>query len=262
MSGSLVTEPGGLDQASTAVSAVWARAGRRHQMPEVASDSVQQVVDSVIGWAEAHNLPVVRGLLDKEAPIAVCFAEVNSPKDVAPFLATAGKLKPTVVVLTVHELTAEDVQDALDQLQERGADAETVSHVRECTRHVGQAASVAVDIFVSTNELILRFALTAKWYDLLFAPHDGEVLNSPPDPEWEAHQAERKLWTRQKKTDVARQAAADARFPQCKTEQARLYLLHELLGSDAPRDEYIIKEVAREAKVVYDFEFKPGVARK
>lgn len=225
-------------------------------MTKSADDTLREVSDAVAAWAKELTVPVLHGILEKDAPVPVCFAEVNSEADVAPLLATAGELKPSVVLLSFTELAVEDVDDVLADRRDRGANAAEIAAVESVRPFVGSVATVAVDIFVATGGMVLRFALAADWYDELYTRPVSAESDGGRDPEWQAQEDERKRWTREKKREVARQVASDSRFPKCKTEQARIYLLREVLASEAPENDVILKDIAREAKVIYDFEIK------
>jgi len=63
------------------------------------------------------------------------------------------------------------------------------------------------------------------------------------------------------RSKAARQIASDPRFPQAKTEAARVLITRDVLGDSAPSNEHLVKEISREAKAVFDLEIKPKKSR-
>ncbi|MGH7594101.1 MAG: hypothetical protein ACRELE_09675 [Gemmatimonadales bacterium] len=220
-------------------------------------DELRRTEAAFVDWANGQEVTVIRGVIERNPPITVCTVDSFEPDELPDRLRGLQRLTPRAIILGVQQLTEADVLSTAEKLENEGADGAVVADVRAFIGHVGHIASLLVDVVVTEPELILRFSCVAEWYDFILDLRE-QVDTSRVDPEREAREQDRRIWTREKKQEIARQAAIDSRFAQCKTEQARLYLLRNLLGPDAPQEEFILREVARQAKVIYDFEVKPS----
>jgi hypothetical protein len=137
--------------------------------------------------------------------------------------------------------------------------------------HIGEVASIDVWAVTRNPTVVLNWFDSAAWFDVIADAESrlrhamseveddaSEIADSPAQVEaqraFDAMTEQRRIWTSDKRREVARQLAGHTDFPRCKTESDKVYLLESLLGADAPTSEVTKKEIARAASAVYKFE--------
>ena len=160
----------------------------------------------------------------------------------------------------------------INNLVARGADESELAVTRGCARFIGNVALLNIHFFIKDCPIALNYTYVAQWCNDAYQDEFEDDAVDDQNPEEAARfraerearerrdreqQAERDKWTPDARTKAARQIASDPRFPKAKTEAARVFLSRTVLGTEVPSDDYMVKEISREAKAIFEFEIAP-----
>jgi hypothetical protein len=185
-------------------------------------------------------------------------------------------------------------QSALDEARElgdghdgdeepEGADLETLRRLlaeAEAVRpHIGHVSFLDVHAVLRNPTAVITCSTWAPWSEVISdvderladaaggeddelddddgATREAREAARMRREEYEARERERRFWTPKKRTETARRLAEAEGFDQAKREADRVYLLRKLLGDEAPAEDHLLKEMAREALAIYRLEVKP-----
>jgi hypothetical protein len=241
--------------------------------PAIPADLLASVADHIRRWAAERKLPVVTGAVataDARTPPRITLAAAppsdsvgGAPDEAAldALLAEVGAVAaaagPAFVVLDVDRLEAADLEGALATLRDGDAPPEVVAQAEGSRGAVGHVAGVYVAVLTAAPAAMLTQGWTAPWHDVVFDPE--AFVPECEDPVAVARAAadraaarERATWTARKQTETARRLLADPAFAAARTEKASLVLLRDMLGDEAPENDALLREIAREAQAMYE----------
>ena len=157
---------------------------------------------------------------------------------------------------------------------QRGRLEEQLAHTLELEQRLGEIRSLQVRAVTRNPALMIEWWEFAPWSGLISSAAEliddidddsmgmtGAAVAMSPEvqarrEEWMARDRERSRWTTAIRTATARRLAELPEFPSAKKEADRIYLLRRMLGDEAPSDDYVTKEIAREALAIYKLEIK------
>jgi len=229
-------------------------------MPASTADVGKKLLQEMKEWASLHTLPIVNGHVPRGAGLVSL--DMDETRDLFPQLRTVLEVvDPYLVVVEPFELTTEDLEGQLELLVARDTEPSQLESVRARFQFVGQLESLAISVFIKNGPVVLEYHYLAPWSDDTLVEEMADFVRPPLDPEAaariQAQQDERDRWAPAACTEAARRIALDPRFPKAKTEAARVFLARDVLGTELPRDQYMVKEIGREAKAIFDFEIGP-----
>ena len=235
---------------------------------------------------DKHGLPVVLWGKDEYE------ASGSDPRDaMSALLSSLTPLDPGAIILSedTYSQTAwrndlEESETNIARARELGEDDEEINRLVEARKylqklkpHVGKISALGIWIITRNPSVVIEWMPIAPWKP---SSSDRKIIHSNPssrylddeDEEfWDKselaeinadHKAklkDRRKWEHGPRRDaVARQLAELPDFPACKREADRVYLLRRMLGDDAPLEDYIAKEITRQAGAIFRLEIAPG----
>lgn len=230
-------------------------------MPSSETDRLEHVAQTFRAWSRDRGVPFAAAYLAKAGGLPkIRFAAEGSSSD-ADFRAIMEQVKARLVTCVETRLDRETFDERLEELRSKDAPGVVLKDAMNCEHQIGHLAALEIRAISTDPPAVLTYHEFAPWFELFFtdaleppASRDEPYLNA----EWQALQRERATWTRERRTESARLLASDDRFGSCKTEAARVHLLGLVLTGGLPSDDYLMKEIAREARAIYDLEIKPS----
>lgn len=244
------------------------RRARRRPTPDSMPDALAATADRLRRWAADRQLPVAAGYLTEQGALPVVDlmagrtrahgpeGDTMSARDadalVAELTAAVAALTPTLAVFDVEVLDARRLEAALAVLADGEAPADVQARARGCRKHVGEVAAIYLAVLTAAPPAVVRWLREAPWYDLMYdadslVPEREDPVAAARAAERAADERERATWTARKQTETAKRLLALDAFPTARTEKARLVLLREMLGDEAPANDALLREIAREA---------------
>ncbi len=225
----------------------------------IPADELAMCIEIARQWAHGRSVPWVTGSLSAGQLLATVRFEADGAalQQTQAFLEVIEPLDVRLLVAGTAVLVESVYQNALAKLEENGASEEYLEKARSCKRHIGRTAAFDLAALVGVPPVALELGVDEDWFTLMWGVEDNVgQRGAGVDEEWERHQEERRAWTARRRTAAARAAAQDERFSAAKTEAARVHLLRLIHGDDLPEDEFLLKEMAREAKGIFDLEYR------
>lgn len=254
-----------------------------------AADPLAAAASALRAFAQERSIPIIPGFFDDAkrplAPLVTFVAEYGTrdatyepQASMRAFTAAMEQLDVAMFVVSVDVFAEEEWQetvdayeDAIELLASRNALNETLPRalmrIQEIRPRIGHVGVFQVRAVTRNPTVMIDWFKSAEWYEeisdanSIISDAARETGDSTPDEaslarqaEWDAQERERRVWNGTNCTEVARQLAEQAGFGQCKREAERVYMLRTLLGDDAPSSAPLLKEIAREARAIYNLE--------
>ena len=214
-------------------------------MPPKPIDQVQATLQRIAEWANITGVPIVTGEPGNGTPIPTIFIETSGD-----LLDACAALSPKLLITRTEILTEAALELALDEARQDG-DRQRVAALEALRPRIGHISFLGVWVLTPGYPL-LAYTTAPAWYTALSEDEESEEVNEAGETTFQREHRERRYWTVARRTGAAKQAASDPRFPQAKTEAARVLIVRGVLGEKAPESDYIIKEIAREARALFD----------
>lgn len=236
----------------------------------------------------AHLLTFADGTAPVDAdPVTLMqsFLAATAALDIAMFVTWVNRLEEDdwrAAVKTYEQAIAD--LEASGESSAPGAESahaslrEALKEARAARTHVGEVAYLDVSAVTRNPAAIIDWSEATDWSAAVSDPEgtvadarkeaaaalkaavadaDGaarEEASRARQEEWAARERERRLWTAKRRTEASRRLAELPEFGKCAREADRVYMLRKLLGDEAPSDEHMLKEIAREALAIYRLE--------
>lgn len=219
-----------------------------------------ELAEGMARWAEAHSVPLVPGDIREMALTVVDLESFEEPDELSRVLSLLEKAAPFLIVVSRLDLDRTTIEETVSRLERRGGHEAEIDDARACESFIGHIAHLDISIFVRGGPVVLKYYYFAPWYGEAsgrsFDDEDEDSQDLSENVEWREEQAERAKWTPAARSAAARRVASDPRFPKAKNEAGRVLITRDVLGEDVPTIEHIVKEIGREAKAIFELDFK------